>query len=108
MRGLVGKWLVRLAVVVAVLGAVAGGATMEPGLLEGAHQGVLLLDEVGELPLAVQAKLLRVLDTRCVMRLGELRERAFDARIVSATNRSLEDEVAAGGSPGRVRRSGLR
>ena len=53
-------------------------------------------NEVGELPAAVQAKLLRALETRKVTRLGESRERPIDVRVVAATNRSLDDEVRGG------------
>lgn len=77
-------------------GAFSGAAGAKPGLLESAHLGVLLLDEVGELPLVAQAKLLRALETGRVLRLGEVRERPFDARILAATNRDLEAEARAG------------
>jgi DNA-binding NtrC family response regulator len=56
----------------------------------------VFLDEVGELPTAIQSKLLRALETRKVVRLGETRERPIDIRLVAATNRSLDDEVRAG------------
>jgi DNA-binding NtrC family response regulator len=77
-------------------GAFTGAVSAKPGLLEVAEGGTVFLDEVGELPPSVQAKLLRVLETRKVMRLGDVRERAIDMRIVGATNRDLEAEVAAG------------
>jgi len=77
-------------------GAFSGAVRARPGLLESVAGGTLFLDEVGELALPVQAKLLRALDTQRVTRLGEHRERAIDVRVVSATHRVLEEEVAAG------------
>lgn len=77
-------------------GAFSGASAARAGLLESAPGGTVFLDEVGELPLAVQAKLLRVLETRRLMRLGDTREREVDIRIVAATNRNLEAEVQAG------------
>lgn len=65
------------------------------GLLEAASGGTLLLDEVGECALRAQASLLRVLETKRVIRLGATTERAVDVRIVAATNRSLEREIEA-------------
>jgi DNA-binding NtrC family response regulator len=66
------------------------------GLLVYAGDGTLLLDEIGELPLNMQAKLLRVLQEREVMPLGSTRAVPVAARILSATNRRLREEVAAG------------
>ena len=66
------------------------------GLLETAARGTLFLDEVGELPLATQAKLLRVIETREVTRLGSVRPHRIDVRFIAATNRDLEAEVARG------------
>jgi DNA-binding NtrC family response regulator/pSer/pThr/pTyr-binding forkhead associated (FHA) protein len=77
-------------------GAFTGAQTSKPGLLETAGGGTVLLDEIGELPLTAQAKLLRVLETKRVIRLGDVREREIDIRIVAATNRNLQEEVAAG------------
>ena len=66
------------------------------GLIEAASGGTLFLDEVGELDLALQAKLLRVLESRTVRRLGAVRERPVDVRVVAATNRHLRELVDAG------------
>jgi DNA-binding NtrC family response regulator len=78
-------------------GAFTGATAAKPGLFESAAGGTVFLDEVGELPLAIQAKLLRALEVKRITRLGETRERAIDVRLVAATNRSLEDEVKASG-----------
>jgi DNA-binding NtrC family response regulator len=77
-------------------GAFSGAAAAKPGLLETADGGTIFLDEVGELSLPVQAKLLRVLEAKVLTRVGSTRERAVDIRIVSATNRNLKDEAAQG------------
>ena len=71
-------------------GAFTGAAQAKPGLLETADGGTIFLDEVGELSLATQAKLLRVIESREVTRVGALKSRAIDVRFVSATNRDLE------------------
>ena len=77
-------------------GAFSGAVAAKQGLLEAAHGGTVFLDEIGELSPAVQAKLLRVLETKKLMRVGEVRERLVDVRIVAATNRKLAEESAAG------------
>ena len=79
-----------------VRGAFTGAAQDKAGLFEAAHGGTLFLDEVGELPLAVQAKLLRTLENGEVQRVGAVEPRRVDVRVVAATNRSLEEEVAEG------------
>jgi transcriptional regulator with PAS, ATPase and Fis domain len=76
-------------------GAFTGADRAKPGLLESAHGGTLFLDEVGDMPLAPQAKLLRVLERREVLRLGSVKPKAIDVRIISATNRDLSVEIAA-------------
>ena len=77
-------------------GAFTGAAAAKPGVLETADGGTIFLDEVGELPAATQAKLLRVLEAREVQRLGALKPRAIDVRFVAATNRDLDAEVERG------------
>jgi two-component system response regulator AtoC len=77
-------------------GAFTGADRPVPGLFETASGGTLFLDELGELSLPVQAKLLRALETKTITRVGETRERKVDLRVVTATNRVLEDEVSAG------------
>lgn len=74
----------------------ATGVDAREGYFEAADGGTLFLDELGELPLAVQVKLLRVLQENEVTRVGARRPKAVDVRIVAATNRSVVDEVAAG------------
>jgi DNA-binding NtrC family response regulator len=77
-------------------GAFSGALTAKPGLLETAAGGTVFLDEIGELPLGLQAKLLRVLEEGSVRRVGATRARPLDVRFVSATNRDLEIEVTRG------------
>jgi two-component system response regulator HydG len=77
-------------------GAFTGATDHKAGLFELADGGTLFLDEVGELPPAVQAKLLRVLEEGEVQRVGSLEPRMVDVRLVAATNRDLRTEVAAG------------
>jgi two-component system response regulator AtoC len=77
-------------------GAFSGAVHAKAGLLEAASGGTLFLDEIGELPAVAQAKLLRVLEAGKLTRLGDVRERSVNLRLVAATNRNLEDEVAAG------------
>ncbi len=77
-------------------GAFTGATTRSLGLLEYANGGTVLLDEIGELPLGIQTKLLRVLQERTIRRLGSKEEINLDIRLIAATNRNLEREVAAG------------
>ncbi|WP_205519471.1 sigma 54-interacting transcriptional regulator [Pyxidicoccus caerfyrddinensis] len=77
-------------------GAFTGATTTRTGLLESAQGGTVFLDEVGELPPSAQSKLLRALEVRRITRVGDVRERSIDIRVVAATHRDLEAEVAAG------------
>jgi two-component system response regulator HydG len=76
-------------------GAFTDARTSRSGLFVEANQGTIFLDEIGEMPLGMQAKLLRALQERKVRPLGASQEVPFDARIVTATNRDLESQVAA-------------
>jgi two-component system, NtrC family, response regulator AtoC len=78
-------------------GSFTGAVRAVPGLLESADGGTVFLDEVGEMPAALQAKLLRVIDTGEVLRIGARRPSPVDIRFVSATNRDLEGETERGG-----------
>jgi two-component system response regulator FlrC len=78
-------------------GAFTGAVAAKPGKFELAHKGTLLLDEVSEMPLALQAKLLRVLQEREVDRLGGKHPLAIDARVIATSNRDLREMVRAGG-----------
>jgi two-component system, NtrC family, response regulator AtoC len=77
-------------------GAFTGATQAKPGLIETADGGTFLLDEAGELPMSTQVKLLRVLESREVQRLGALKPRAIDVRFLAATNRDLESLAASG------------
>jgi transcriptional regulator with GAF, ATPase, and Fis domain len=75
-------------------GAYTGAIARQIGRFEAAHQGTILLDEIGELPIDVQAKLLGVLQERVIERLGSTQSIKVDVRIIAATNRNLEQAVA--------------
>jgi two-component system response regulator PilR (NtrC family) len=79
-----------------VKGAFTGAVGNKTGLFESADAGTLFLDEIGELSLPLQVKLLRVLQDKTIRRVGGTSDRRVDVRIIAATNRRLEDEVAAG------------
>ena len=77
-------------------GAFTGAAEQHRGLFEAAHGGVLFLDEIGDLPAAIQTSFLRVLQEREIRRLGETQTRKVDVRVVAATHRNLPEEVTRG------------
>ncbi|HEX3480597.1 MAG TPA: sigma 54-interacting transcriptional regulator [Kofleriaceae bacterium] len=77
-------------------GAFTGASQTRAGLLESADGGTVFIDEVGELPAAVQVKLLRVLEDRKVLRVGGRTPRTLDVRFVAATNRDLQAEIERG------------
>jgi transcriptional regulator with GAF, ATPase, and Fis domain len=77
-------------------GAFTGAVADHPGLFRTADGGTLFLDEVGDMPLALQVKLLRVLEARSVRPVGGTRDQEVDVRVVAATNRDLVGEVKAG------------
>jgi two-component system, NtrC family, response regulator AtoC len=77
-------------------GAFTGATRAKPGLLESADGGTIFLDELGEMPPALQVKLLRVLEQREITRVGGLTPRKIDVRFIAATHRDLEAEVVQG------------
>ena len=77
----------------AFTGAKKGG---NPGKFEMAHKGTLFLDEIGEMTLDMQVRLLRVLQEKCISRIGSSKTIPVDVRIIAATNKNLEDEIKAG------------
>ncbi len=77
-------------------GAFTGAQTQRKGHIETAAGGTLFLDEIGELPALVQVKLLRFLQEKCFQRVGGRQEIASDARVITATNKNLQEYTAAG------------
>lgn len=77
-------------------GAFTGATSMKTGLFEAAHKGSIFLDEIGELPLPMQVKLLRVIQERSFLRVGGTEAIEVDVRIIAATNRNLAEEVQKG------------
>jgi DNA-binding NtrC family response regulator len=77
-------------------GAFTGAVAPKTGLFEIAHRGTLFMDEVGDMDAEVQPKLLKVIEDRRFRRLGAVRDREVDVRLIAATHRNLEAEVAAG------------
>jgi two-component system, NtrC family, response regulator GlrR len=79
-----------------VKGAFTGAVSEHPGLFRAAHGGTLFLDEIGDIPLALQVKLLRVLQECAIRPVGGTTSEPVDVRIISATNRDLEDDMREG------------
>jgi two-component system response regulator PilR (NtrC family) len=79
-----------------VKGSFTGAVVNKPGLVEAAHTGTLFLDEVGEIPLSIQAKLLRFLQEREFRRVGGNEYKKVDVRVIAATNKKLEKEMETG------------
>jgi two-component system nitrogen regulation response regulator NtrX len=79
-----------------LFGVEAGGDLVRSGLLEQAHGGTLFLDEIADMPVATQARILRVLTDQSFTRIGGQRQVRVDVRVVSATGRDLAEEIAAG------------
>jgi len=77
-------------------GAFTDAHTDKMGLFEEAHRSTLFLDEIGELPLTLQTKLLRVIETKEIRRIGETKDRKVDVRIIAATSRNLLEDVKKG------------
>ena len=77
-------------------GAFTGAVADKIGRTEAANGGTLFLDEIGEMPMNLQVKLLRVLQERCIERVGDLTPRPIDIRVVAATNRTLEEMIRSG------------
>ncbi|MBZ5523817.1 MAG: sigma-54 dependent transcriptional regulator [Acidobacteriia bacterium] len=74
-------------------GAFTGAVSVKQGLIELAHRGILFLDEVSEMAMMVQAKLLKVLEEKRFRRLGDVRQRTADVQIIAATNRDIQKAV---------------
>lgn len=77
-------------------GAFTGAVAAKPGFFEMADGGTMFIDEIGEMPGSLQAKLLRVLEDGSMRRVGSVKERRVDVRLLAATNRNMQEEVKAG------------
>lgn len=77
-------------------GSFTGATKDKQGLFQEAHQGTIFLDEIGEMDLSLQAKLLRVLETGTFLKVGDTKETTVDVRVIAATNRKLEQEAENG------------
>ncbi len=80
-----------------IKGSFSGAVSSKMGLLESADGGTVFLDEISEMPLELQAKILRFLQNGTVQKLGELKERSLDVRVISATNRDIVAQAEEGG-----------
>jgi DNA-binding NtrC family response regulator len=78
-------------------GSFTGAVTARPGLFEAAHGGMVFLDEIGEMPISIQSKLLRVLESGEVLRIGSRQPTIVDVRFIAATHRDLRFLIAGGG-----------
>lgn len=78
-------------------GAFTNATSRKSGLFEEAHNGTVFLDEIGEMDMAMQAKLLRVLQERTIRRVGGVKDILIDVRVIAATNRNLLEKIASGG-----------
>jgi DNA-binding NtrC family response regulator len=77
-------------------GAFTGAIAAKPGMLEVAHRGTVFLDEIGDMDIAVQPKMLKVLEEKRFRRIGEVRDRTVDIRLIAATHQDLDQLIAAG------------
>jgi len=77
-------------------GAFTNAISRKPGLFEEADQGTIFLDEIGEMDMTIQAKLLRVLQERTIRRVGGLKDIVIDVRVIAATNRNLQERISQG------------
>lgn len=77
-------------------GSFTNATSRKPGLFEEAHLGTIFLDEIGEMDMSIQAKLLRVLQERTIRRVGGLKDISIDVRVIAATNRNLQDNIVNG------------
>lgn len=77
-------------------GAFTGAVADKIGRFEAANGGTIFLDEIGEMPMSLQVKLLRVLQERVIERVGEVQSRPLDIRVLSATNKNLDEEIKSG------------
>jgi DNA-binding NtrC family response regulator len=77
-------------------GAFTGAVAAKPGMLEVAHRGTVFLDEIGDMDPAVQPKMLKVLEEKRFRRIGEVRDRTVDIRLIAATHQNLDQLIAAG------------
>jgi len=77
-------------------GAFTNAISRKPGLFEEAHMGTIFLDEIGEMDMSMQVKLLRVLQERTIRRVGGLKDIQIDVRVIAATNRNLQNKIADG------------